>query len=193
MTPSGRVGIPRLDSYLAATMRPSEDLTRRLQSAGIGPNVLATVLAHAKQTGFGDPSKVTRALIEEFFGRPTSADSGSVTYRLVLWPEHEYEWKVEEWGGASHIGFKLVIPSELPSWLPRDWHAASNAFRPWHHTAGNVSQVLGQPDLDLSWGAAWGWHYGPQPDGRDLVFDFDYGLLREIRSEVSVVAEHREP
>ena len=188
---SQRVGIPRLDLYLAATMRPSEDLSRRLQCAEIGPNVLATVLGHSRQAGFGDPGQVTRALIEEFFGRPTSGDGRGVTYQLVLWPEHQYEWKVEEWGGASHIGFTLAASSELPPWLPRDWQAASSAFRPWYHTAGDVSHVLGQPDLDLSWGAAWGWHYGPQPDGRDLVFDFDYGLLREIRSEVSVVEEHR--
>lgn len=186
-----RPPIPRLDLYLAATMRPSADLSRRLQQADIGSNVLTTVLAHARQAGFGDPSKVTRELVEGFFGRPVSIQETGIRYQLVLWPEHQYHWKTEEWGGASHIGFKLTAPSELPAWLPRDWQAASKAFQPWYHTAVDVCRALGQPDLDLSWGAAWGWHYGPQPDGRDLVFDFDYGLLREIRSEKSVVEQHR--
>jgi hypothetical protein len=180
-----RKGIPRLDLYLAATMRPSADLSQRLQQAEIGPTVLATVLAHAKQAGFGDPIRVTRASVEGFFGRAMSTRGATLVYELALWPEHRYTWQIEEWGGASHLGFELEERPALPIWLSREWHAASQVFQPWIHTAKDVSQVLGPPDRDLSWGAAWEWHYGTQSDDRDLVFEFDYGLLREIRSEES--------
>jgi hypothetical protein len=56
-----------------------------------------------------------------------------------------------------------------------------HTFEPWYHTSHDVRDLLGEPDLDLSWGAAWSWHYSNVHGDQDIVFDFDYGLLREVR------------
>lgn len=42
-----------------------------------------------------------------------------------------------------------------------------------------------------AYGGRGGMYYGPLDDGHNLVFDFDYGLLRDIRVETSAVEEHK--
>ncbi len=184
-------GVSRLDLYLAAGMRPSKDLAARLQRAGVPQPILASVSAAAKEAGLGDPTKLTRDMVVRFFGPGGEEEGDRVVYPSNLWPEHRYEWHISEWGHASHGGFRLVEPVELPTWLPRELGPVSEALRAWFHTANDVTEVMGEPDLDLSWGPAWGWYYGPLDDGTDLVFDFDFGLLREVRAEKSAVKEHR--
>jgi hypothetical protein len=175
--------VPKLDVFLAATMRPSEDLTARLAEHGIPDSALSEARARARGYGFGDPRNPTRALLEIMFGVPTVVGHERLTYELVLWPEHEFRWRIESNGDASHEGFALKALSGVPTWTPRDPEALRTVLKPWYHTGYEVRALVGEPELDLSWGAAWGWHYSYDDGSRDIVFDFDYGLLRDIRVE----------
>ena len=149
------IRVTELDLYLAATMRPSGNLADRLARSGVTPQMLKRARASATKAGFGDPRQVTRELLDRHFGAPERVEPHRVRYPLSLWPDHEYEWEVEDWGGASHGGFRRVNEFDMPSWSPSEAHTAT-MFAPWLHTAHDVRQALGDPDLDQSWGATWG-------------------------------------
>lgn len=177
-----RPTVPALDLYLAATMRPSEDLGSRLGRANVTRDMIISSRDQARAAGLANPAAVTTDLLLRQFGPPVRKEAKRWVYGLILWPDHEYEWELEEWGAASHAGFRLVHTVGLPGWLPPGAEHSADVFVPWLHTSHEVRSLLGDPEVDQSWGAAWGWHYA-QSDGRDLVFDFDYGLLRETRTE----------
>lgn len=182
-----KASVPLIDLYIAATLRPSQDLSIRLEQAGVNLHSAKQVAARVERMILSNPQGVRPAAIVEFFGSPSHNDPFGISYDLVLWPEHRYQWHVDDEGRASHGGFILHQEGELPEWLPRELGTVQKVFQPMHHTGADVERVLGEPDLDLSWFPQQGWHYGPLPDGQDLIFDFDLGLLREITLAPSVV------
>jgi hypothetical protein len=187
----GSTATSALDLYLAAMMRASQDLMARLQNAGVDLEVAQRVVSHAERAVFADPHGVRPAKIVEFFGPPSRSYPFSISYDLVLWPEHRYDWHVDDGGRVSHGEFILRCEEVLPKWLPKELEPARSIFRPMHHTATDVERVFGEPDADESWFPQQKWHYGPLRDGRDLVFDFDLGLLREVGLARSVPRDNR--
>ena len=183
--------VPKIDIFLAATMRPSDDLVTRLTEHGVPQSALLDARAWARGYGFADPRNPTRSLVEIMFGPPMVVDDDGLTYELVLWPEHEFRWRIEPNGDASHEGFALRVKgtSDVATWVPHDLSALRSVLQPWFHTSHEVRALIGDPELDLSWGAAWGWHYSYADRRQDLVFDFDYGLLREIRLEAPALRD----
>ena len=184
------MSVQPIDLYLAATMRPSEDLSARLSRAAVDRRSAHKVRDRAERTVFANPLRVAARAVLNFFGPTSTDDPFAISYDLTLWPSHRYYWYVDDAGYASHGGFLLRVEEDLPQWLPPDRALVERVLRPWHHTTADVERVLGQPDVDLSWFPQQGWHYGPLPDGRDLVFDFDLGLLRAITLDTSAVQDY---
>lgn len=174
--------------YLAATMRRGADLVRRLEQFGIRDAQLRAAKSRAEEVGFADARSLTIELVFAHFGRPTLAEGNQLLYDLVLWPEHRFEWRGLEWGGAAHEGFMLREAPTLPVWVPLSLSSLRKTFTTWHHTRHEIQEVLGEPTLDLSWGELGEWYYGPAVDGSEIVMTFDYGLLRSIELSHGVIA-----
>jgi len=172
-------------------MRPSEILSTRLHGLGIAASQLADIRIRADEAGFGDPRRLTVDLVITFFGVPARAYPDRLLYDLAIWPQHYFEWQLEDWGGASHEGFVIRDPPRLPDWVPLDFATLENTFVPWYHTYHEVRRLLGEPELDLSWGHVGEWYFGPLATGHDLMFGFDYGLLQLLRTELGVIEKHR--
>jgi len=75
--------------------------------------------------------------------------------------------------------------------FPGNWKLFSDYSGPGYHTTVDVRRVFGGPDLDLNGFPQQGWYYGPLPDGSDLFFHFDLGLLSSIGLEPSAVTRYR--
>jgi hypothetical protein len=60
---------------------------------------------------------------------------------------------------------------------------AEHYFRCGYHTLTDVEGAMGLPDRETSWFPAQTLYYGPLIDGRDLVFDFQLGLLKSVTAE----------
>jgi hypothetical protein len=187
------VETPRIDLYLAAVMKPSPDLARRLRRAKVSVAEVARVKADAKLAILADPLKLSPAALIRFFGPPSSDDPFGISYDLTLWPDHRYQWHIGDAGHASHGGFVRRNPDALPSWLDRDPVAVQRFLRPWYHTLSDVTTAMGEPDLDANWFPQQTWYYGPLITGQDLVLDFDLGLLRAVALEATVVDPHSKP
>ena len=197
-----------IDLFVAAGMRSSEDLDRRLHEAGIAREDLVEARRLTDLAGFRNPLDVRRETILRCFGPAESSSDDALEYRLELWPNHRFTWVAggtevqinhdlqwnrpeETWSADGVIwvarGFVLRRTPSMPSWIPTTLEASRRIFQPWHHTGADVKGLLGSPDLQDGWGQAVEWHYGPLEDGNDLVFDFDFGLLREIVTRESQI------
>jgi hypothetical protein len=185
------VKAPRIDLYLAAVIKPSPDLARRLRLAKVDGKEVARAKAEAERALFTDPLKLRPAALVRFFGPPSTDDVFSISYDLTLWPDHRYEWHVGDAGNVGHGGFIRRNPDALPTWVDRNPLAAERFLQPWYHTLSDVVMAMGQPDVDASWFPQQTWYYGPLIAGQDLVLDFDLGLLRAVAVEPSVVDQHR--
>ena len=139
----------------------------------------------------GDPRRTSVDLIIVHFGVPTTAYPDRLVYDLVLWPDHAFEWHLNEWGGAGFDGFRLKADPELPTWIPLEISAIRSVLRTSYLTAVEVDRLFGEPALDLSWGQLGEWYFGPSRAGDDICFAFDYGLLRAITVHEGVIVEHR--
>jgi hypothetical protein len=177
---------PRIDLYLAAVMKPSSDLARRLRRAKVNAAEVARVRADAQRAILADPLKLSPAALVRFFGPPSSDDPFGISYDLTMWPDHRYQWHIGDSGYASHGGFVRRNPGGLPTWVERDPITLQRFLQPWYHTLSDVVAAMGQPDLDASWFPQQTWYYGPLLTGQDLVLDFDLGLLRAAALEPSV-------
>jgi hypothetical protein len=173
----------RLDLFLAAHMRPSPDLDARLSEHAIDAALLGEAKAWAQDYGLANPLNPTRALLYIMFGPPVREGLNEVVYTLGLWPAHEFSWLIDSAGNASYLGFSLIQAPDTSLWAPHNFSIARLIFQPFFHTGKEIEASLGPPDLDLSWGPAWAWHYGITGVDGDLVLDFDFGLLREVRQE----------
>lgn len=77
-------------------------------------------------------------------------------------------------------GFLLRRTPSLPRWIPKEVRAVRDTFLPWYHTVAEIETVFGRPEGEDGWGQALEWRYSSTDDGTNIVFDFDFGLLREI-------------
>lgn len=176
-------GIPQLDLYLAATMRPSDSVSAILEKTSITREILEEAKRRANIGGLADPRTVSTGVITSLFGKPLISQPDCLTYQSFLWPNHQYDWNVHAHSIVSHGGFRLVVSDTLPGWLPVTFNAARTQFIPFFHTSHDIQAILGEPNKTLNWGTAWDWHFEESEGSGDLVFDFDHGLLREIRLE----------
>jgi hypothetical protein len=181
----------RLDLYLAAAMGSGSEVEQLLAPYGMDLSHARAIKSQLDRARPDDPRKVPLSWLTSSFGRPARVQQDVWFYGLTLWPAHEFAWYIST---AQRVGggeFILLGNETLPSWIPVSVEAARATFRPGHHTGKQVRQVLGEPDLELSWYPEEGWYYGPMHDGQDLVFVFDYGLLRTISVQQSTIDEHR--
>lgn len=178
---------PRIDLYLAAVMKPSPDLARRLRRAKVNAAEVARAKAEAERAILADPLKLSPAAIVRFFGPPSADDVFGISYDLALWPDHRYQWHIGDAGSASHGGFLRRDADALPIWVDRNPIAAQRFLQPWYHTLSDVVAAMGEPDVDASWFPQQTWYYGPLIASQGLVLDFDLGLLRAVAVEPSIV------
>src|SRR5215472_13547548 len=110
--------VPELDLYLAASMRPSAELSDLLKSFGIDTEAMARARARADRAGVTDFRTTSCQLIVRHFGAPVEASPQRLVYPLVVWPQHLFLWRTIASGCMAHEGFVLRERSPMPSWTP---------------------------------------------------------------------------
>lgn len=171
-----------LDLFLASLMQDHARLRDRLRQAQVSESQLNDARENARRTGLLRGAPISPKDLIAFLGDPDEAGYGLLLYQLKLWPDHLFEFGVNEARDVFYRGFKLRVPVTLTGDLPTVAAAASR-LDIGHHTRAEVTGVLGAPARTLDWAPREEWYYGPIRDDIYLVAEFDFGLLTRIQEQ----------
>lgn len=174
----------RLDLFLASLMQAHNGLNERLRDEGISARTLELTRGGARNLGLLRGNRIPKDQLCAIFGPPQEADTNSLRYDLILWPEHRYAFGVDEAGATFHQGYLLRDPSAaLVDRLPLEEDAARSALQIGYHTFNEVERALGLPARTLAWWPREEWYFGPVRDDLYFVAEFDFGLLTGIQEQ----------
>lgn len=168
-----------LDLTIASQMRPHAALSSRLADLGLRQQVLKTSARRAAEAGVINEIRIPWRRIAGYFGEPDEAAPDHLTYQLTLWPAHKFRFGIHPQGWVSYDGLQLVSPTRVRVPDPISLVEASKLFQPGRDTTAEIGKALGAPKLVQGWERMEDWYY-PVRGARDLVLEFDFGLLTGI-------------
>jgi hypothetical protein len=166
--------LPRLDLFLAGGIAEHEDQRHRLIDLGVDLDAARKVRAAALRGPLRGSEDGARAMIA-FFGRPAVRRVERVAWDLVLWPGHQFERSLREWGGEGEMVRRGDASDPVPD-EPGSLEALRLTFRPWHHTRRDVMRVLGDPLRSIG-ADPHERHDWRLADGAEVALEFAHGLL----------------
>ena len=172
-----------LDLWIAGTMSVTEDARGRLHSAGGAWASAEAAALRAKQTRLSDPFEADRSIVLELFGPPLREENGVLLFSLVLWPDHQYEWRVAPSGGVLHNGFLRRANTRVPAPARHSLVGFQEAFKPWLHTSTDVVDALGPASREDGWWPESTLFYGVGDGENTIAVTFDHELLCSIAED----------
>jgi hypothetical protein len=170
-----------LDLTIAAQMRPHADLFSRLDSLGLNRNLLKTIARTASQAGVIDRKRILWDDVVQYFGAPAHEGSDYAAYHLSLWPAHQFRFGIHEPGWVSQDGFELTVPEAMPIAVSEvQIHHLTGLLRQGYHTTAEANGAFGRPRLVQGWERMEDWYYSVPGEDRDVVLEFDFGLLTSL-------------
>ena len=121
-------------------------------------------------------------LLRSFFGPPSFEDHTVLRYPLILWPQHNFDFGLQD--GELVVLEEFVRASRVPELQPIERSVASASVTVGLHTAEDVAAMLGLPDSDHSWYPDQTWTYA-LPSSERFVIDLFYGLVYHTAVEQS--------
>lgn len=177
-----------LDLTIASQMRPHAALSERLAELGLKRSILKVSAKRAAAAGVVKQIRIPWMLIVDYFGEPGARGADHLTYDLALWPGHQFRFGIHPDGWVTHDGFRLVSPTPVRVPAPLSLSEVRMVFHPGHHTVAEVRDVMSPPRLVQGWERMEDWYYTVGgPGSRDLVLEFDFGLLTGIDQRTPIL------
>jgi hypothetical protein len=176
-----------LDLTIASQMRPHDALSSRLAELGLKRSILKATEKRAVEAGVVHQLRIPWMLIVDYFGEPGERGADHLTYELALWPAHQFRFGIHPQGWVTHDGFRLVSPTpvQVPELISST--EARKVFHPGHHTVAEVREAMRPPRLVQGWERMEDWYYAVGEGSRDLVLEFDFGLLTGIDQRTPIL------